>query len=58
MRTSRIADGGIARDDEYDHYKNMILGGNLAPQKAKILLQLALTKTKNIDAIKTIFAKY
>ncbi|MBX4265051.1 asparaginase [Clostridium estertheticum] len=58
IRTSRIADGGIARDDEYDHYKNMILGGNLAPQKAKILLQLALTKTKNIDAIKTIFAKY
>jgi len=58
VRTSRIADGEIAGDDQYDHYKNMIVGSNLAPQKARILLQLALTKTKNIDDIKTIFKKY
>ncbi len=58
VRTSRIANGNIAGDDYFDHYKNMIVGSNLAPHKARILLQLALTKTKNIDQIKTMFEKY
>lgn len=58
VRTSRIANGNIAGDDYFDHYKNMIVGSNLAPHKAKILLQLALTKTKKIDDIKSMFEKY
>lgn len=58
VRTSRIANGNIAGDDYFDHYKNMIVGSNLAPYKARILLQLALTKTKNIDEIKEMFKKY
>ena len=58
VRTSRIANGNIAGDDYFDHYKNMIVGSNLAPYKARILLQLALTKTKNIDEIKAMFEKY
>lgn len=58
VRTSRIANGNIAGDDYFDHYKNMIVGSNLAPYKARILLQLVLTKTKNIDEIKVMFKKY
>ena len=35
-----------------------VAAGTLNPQKARILLQLALTKTDNIDEIKRIFEAY
>ena len=33
-------------------------GDNLNPQKARILLQLALTKTTNLEEIQRIFDEY
>jgi L-asparaginase len=36
----------------------LIPGDNLNPQKARILLMLALTRTNNRDEIKRMFAEY
>lgn len=58
VRCSRISNGVITADDYFDSFSNVILGDNLAPQKAKILLQLALTKTSDIEEIKEMFTKY
>jgi L-asparaginase len=46
----------IARE-EYDAM-GMVPAGNLNPQKARILLKLALTKTRNVSEIARIFATY
>ncbi len=36
----------------------MIAGDTLNPQKARILLMLALTKTRDVDEIRRIFREY
>jgi L-asparaginase/Glu-tRNA(Gln) amidotransferase subunit D len=36
----------------------MIAGDNLNPQKARILLMLALTRTSDVKEIRRIFATY
>lgn len=52
IRASRIGNGLVESDDE-------VMGaGSLAPQKARILLQLALTETHNPVKIQEIFNKY
>ena len=43
--------------DEYDRM-GMIPGDNLNPQKARILLMLALTKTTDLHEIQRMFAEY
>ena len=58
VRSSRIANGMIVPDHAFDKWKNVIVGDNLAPTKARILLQLALTRTRNIDEIREFFRKY
>ncbi len=58
VRASRVANGPIARDDYYDKSKNVLTSDDLPPQKARILLILALSVTKNVDRIKEIFARY
>lgn len=57
VRSSRIANGLV----NYDHSEistKGIYADNLSPQKARILLTLALTKTKNIKEIQKMFEIY
>ena len=56
IRCSRIGSGMIAQDDSCDG--NIAEGNNLAPQKATVLLRLALTVTNDIDEIQAMFDKY
>lgn len=58
VRSSRIGNGMIVPDKTFDKWGNIIVGDNLAPTKARILLQLALTKTKDVEKIKSYFKKY
>ena len=58
VRTSRIGNGIIVHDDKFDIYPNVIIGDNLAPTKARILLQLALTHTKDIETIQDYFSTF
>lgn len=54
--SSRIDDGIITQNAVL--CKNSIAANNLSPQKAAILLRLALTKTKDHDKLVEIFSKY
>jgi L-asparaginase len=59
VRSSRVGSGIIARngeqpDDKYD----WVASDNLNPQKARILLELALTKTTDTKVIQDMFWKY
>lgn len=57
VRSSRTGNGRVVARDEYDNM-GMIPADTLNPQKARILLMLALTKTNNIDEINRMFAEY
>ena len=54
--TSRIHDGIVTLHREVP--ANVLSGDTLNPQKARILLMLALTKTKDIGRIRRIFERY
>ena len=59
VRSSRVGSGIVARngevnDDEFD----FVAGDNLNPQKARILLMLALTRTTDTRAIQRMFWEY
>lgn len=58
VRTSRIGNGVIVPDSTFDKWDNVISGDNLAPTKARILLQLALTVTKDSKRIQEFFSLY
>jgi L-asparaginase len=59
VRSARVGNGIIARNGEADDDKyGFIASDNLNPQKARILLMLALTKTTNPKEIQEIFYKY
>ncbi len=57
VRSSRTGNGRVVGREEYDAM-GMIPADTLNPQKARILLMLALTKTKNLEEIKRMFAEY
>lgn len=61
VRSSRVGNGRVieltANRGEYDAL-GIIPGDNLNPQKARILLMLALTKTTNVNEIKRMFLEY
>jgi L-asparaginase len=57
VRSSRVGNGRVIGRDEYDSM-GMIPADSLNPQKARILLMLALTKTRDLDEIKRMFAQY
>ena len=57
VRSNRTGNGRVVARDEYDKM-GMIPADNLNPQKARILLMLALTKTNDVAEIKRIFAEY
>lgn len=58
VRTSRIGNGLIVPDDKFDKWSNVIIGDNLAPTKARILLELALTKTSDKETIQGYFSTF
>ena len=57
VRASRVGNGRVTGRDELDRL-GMIAGDNLNPQKARILLMLALTRTTDLKQIQRMFAEY
>lgn len=56
VRASRIGAGLITHDDFYQG--NLVQGSDLPPQKAAVLLRLALTRTNDIREIQRMFDTY
>jgi L-asparaginase len=59
VRASRVPFGATTRDAEIDDSKyGFVAAGMLSPQKARILLQLCLTKTHDVKQIQRMFDEY
>ncbi|EFL79574.1 L-asparaginase 2 [Actinobacillus pleuropneumoniae] len=59
VRSSRVPTGYTTRDAEVDDSKyGFAASGTLNPQKARVLLQLALTQTKDINTIQQYFEDF
>jgi len=59
VRASRVGNGIVARNGEAkDDDLDFIVSDTLNPQKARILLMLALTKTKDTKQIQRMFYTY
>jgi L-asparaginase type II len=59
VRSSRVGQGIVARNGEAnDDELDFVVSDTLNPQKARILLMLALTKTNNTKDIQRIFYNY
>ena len=58
VRCSRTGQGTVNRDPKMDDNHGTIAAGSLSPQKARILLAVALTKTQNVVEIQRIFDQY
>ena len=59
VRSSRTGSGRVVRNgEEKDDENNFVVADNLNPQKARILLMLALTKTSDAKAIQEMFYTY
>ena len=59
VRSSRSPFGGVPHDGEIsDRHLHTIAAGDLSPQKARILLQLCLTQTKDLQEIQAFFDQY
>ena len=57
VRSSRVGNGLVTYDNQ-EIFKQGVYSNSLTPQKARILLMLALTKTKDIKEIQEIFNAY
>ena len=57
VRSSRVGNGRVIARKEYDEL-GMIPADNLNPQKARILLMLALTHTSDRQELRRIFSEY
>ena len=59
VRSSRVGSGIVSRGGEFDDDRfGTVAGDNLNPQKARILLMLALTRTSDPAEIQQLFWKY
>jgi L-asparaginase len=59
VRSARVGSGIIARNGEANDDKyGFIASDNLNPQKARVLLMLALTQTTDVNEIQQMFWKY
>lgn len=59
VRSARVGNGIVARNNEVDDDKrDFIVSDTLNPQKARILLTVALTKTRDAKEIQRIFYEY
>ena len=57
VQSSRVGEGRIVRGNNW-YEPGMVAADNLSPQKAALLLTLALTKTTNVDEIQRMFDEY
>jgi L-asparaginase len=57
VRSSRVGNGRVTPTAEYDPM-GIVPSDTLNPQKARILLMLALTKTNDVKEIRRIFSEY
>lgn len=57
VRSTRVGNGRVIGRKEYDEL-GMVPADNLNPQKARILLMLALTKTSDLREIARMFTEY
>ena len=57
VRSNRTGNGRVIPRQEYDA-EHMVPGDNLNPQKARILLMLALTRTRDLAEIRRMFREY
>jgi L-asparaginase len=59
VRSARVGNGIVARNNEVDDDKrDFVVSDTLNPQKARILLTVALTKTKDTKELQRIFYEY
>ena len=58
VRSSRCGNGSVIPAEQSYRDENFLDGDNLSPQKARILLQLALTKTGDLSEIQRMFKQY
>jgi L-asparaginase len=59
VRSSRVGSGAVYRNIEVDDDKLSFIAANtLNPQKARVLLMLALTKTHDVRALQEYFDRY
>ena len=59
VRSSRVATGSVARNVEVnDDEMNLIASDELNPQKARILLMLALLNARTAEEIQNLFYIY
>lgn len=58
VRFSRVSEGIVFNDKIFDSNEYCIASNTLSGQKARVLLMLALKKTKNREEIKKIFNEY
>ena len=59
VRASRVTTGQVGRNVEVDDDKNGFIASlGLNPQKSRVLLRLALTKTKDLQTIQRYFDEY
>jgi L-asparaginase len=52
-----VGEGRIVRGNNW-YEPGMVVADNLSPQKAALLLTLALTKTSKVDEIQRMFDEY
>jgi L-asparaginase len=57
VRSSRVGNGRVIRDDNWQA-PGLIASDSLNPNKSRLLLQLALTKTTDVDEIQRMFYEY
>jgi L-asparaginase len=57
VRSARVGEGRVLRDDNWQE-PGMVAADNLNPQKAALLLALALTRTRDPDEIQRMFDEY
>ena len=57
VRSSRVGNGRVTPTAEYEPM-NLVAADTLSPQKARILLMLALTRTTDVKEIGRIFSEY
>ena len=57
VRSNRTGSGRVVPLGAYDE-RGMIPADTLNPQKARVLLMLALTRTRDLDEIRRMFSEY
>lgn len=57
VRSTRVGEGRVLRNDNWEE-PGMVAADNLSPQKAAVLLSLALTRTDKPEEIQRLFEEY